>query len=140
MPKFKIEMELSTSEERILLADFPAQSDTITFNEELTEEENDRYVLNFSLPEKVDNINFQPLINIGRPLWLHFSSPVRSVRMVIVSYNYDYAKENKIYNIEAQDYASYVFSRNNVGLTLDTIHDEIFLDWLNTTVAPTINL
>jgi hypothetical protein len=48
--------------------------------------------------------------------------------MVITSYSPVIGSENLVYNIECQDYASYVFARNNVGLTLDTIDDEDFID------------
>jgi hypothetical protein len=48
--------------------------------------------------------------------------------MVITSYSPVIGTENLVYNIECQDYASYVFARNNAGLTLDTIEDEDFLD------------
>ena len=70
MPKFKIEMELASIHERISLADFDSSlnNSTITFNEQLTEDENDQYTLTFSLPEKIEGINLKNLINIGRPL------------------------------------------------------------------------
>jgi hypothetical protein len=48
--------------------------------------------------------------------------------MVITSFNVVIAPENNIFEINAQDYASYVFSRNNAGLTLNTFEDEDFLD------------
>ena len=132
MPKFKIEMELTSINERISLADFDSSlnNSTITFNEQLTEDENDQYNLTFSLPEEIEGISLKNLINIGRPLWLHLFAPVRSIRMAITSYSYAPGTENKIYEITAQDYASYVFSKNNVGLTFDTFTDENFLDWL----------
>lgn len=133
MPKFRIEMELTTKNERILIADFDSSrtsNNTITFNETLTEDLNDQFNLSFSIPEKVENVNFNNLIKVGRPLWLYFSSPVKSVRMVITSYSHQVTGENKIYNVEAQDYASFVFAKNNAGLTLDTFEDFDFLDWL----------
>lgn len=133
MPKFRIEMELTTKNERILIADFDSsqqKNNTITFDENLTEDLNDQFNLSFSIPEKVENVNFNNLIKVGRPLWLHFSSPVKSVRMVITSYSHQVTGENKIYNVEAQDYASFVFAKNNAGLTLDTFADFDFLDWL----------
>ena len=132
MSKFKIEMELSDASGRVLLADFDSNSNknnTITFDEQLTEEENDRFILSFSMPQKVNDFNFKALVRVGRPLWLYFSSPEKSIRMVISSYTVNDGSENSIYNIEAQDYASYVFSKNNVGLTFDTFTDEDFLDW-----------
>jgi hypothetical protein len=74
MPKFRIEMELTSINERLLLTDFDSNSDLIngiTFNEELNESENDRYVLNFVVAENIGRnkeINVGSLISIGRPL------------------------------------------------------------------------
>jgi hypothetical protein len=51
--------------------------------------------------------------------------------MVISSFSPVIGPKNVIYNIEAQDYASYSFAKNNVGLTLDTISDEDFNDWMD---------
>jgi hypothetical protein len=134
MPKFKIEMELTSINDRLLLTNFDSSENSIgglTFNENLSEEENGLYRLTFSLSEEIreyQDINFAKLIAIGRPLWLQLYEPRRSIRMVITSYSPVIGSENIIYEIEAQDYASYTFSRNNAGLTLDTIDDEEFLD------------
>jgi hypothetical protein len=74
MPKFRIEMELTSINERLLLTDFDSNSDLIngiTFNEELNESENDRYILNFVVAENIGRnkeINLGSLISIGRPL------------------------------------------------------------------------
>jgi hypothetical protein len=74
MPKFRIEMELTSINERLLLTDFDSNSDLIngiTFNEELNESENDRYSLNFVVAENIGRnkeINVGSLISIGRPL------------------------------------------------------------------------
>ena len=74
MPKFRIEMELTSINERLLLTDFDSNSDLIngiTFNEELNESENDRYSLNFVVAENIGRnkeINLGSLISIGRPL------------------------------------------------------------------------
>jgi len=136
MPKFKIEMELLSINERILLTDFDSErssNNSITFNESLTEEENGLYRLNFSIAEefgRTKDLNIGSLISIGRPIWLHTQKPSRSIRMVISSFSPVIGTDNVIYEIEAQDYASYVFARNNAGFTIDTIFDEDFLDWL----------
>ena len=132
MPKFKIEMELTSITERILLTDFDSSEQKfngITFNESLTEEENGIYNLSFSIAQKTygySEIQIEKLIAIGRPLWLHLTNPNRSIRMVITSFSPVIGSENIIYEIEAQDYASHTFSKNNAGLTLDTIEDEDF--------------
>lgn len=136
MPKFKIEMELTSINERILLTDFDSNNKNIngiTFNENLSEEENGLYRLNFSIAEEFgrkDKINIGSLISVGRPIWLHIYNPSKSIRMVISSFSPVIGPENTIYDIEAQDYASYAFARNNAGLTLDTIGDEDFEDWM----------
>ena len=136
MPKFRIEMELTSINERLLLTDFDSNNDSstgITFNEDLNESENDRYTLNFSIAEKIGRnkeINVGSLISIGRPIRLYLYNPNRMIRMVISSFAPVIGPENLIYNVEAQDYASYVFSKNNAGLNLDTFQDEDFLEWL----------
>ena len=136
MPKFKIEMELTSITERILLTDFDSSEQKfngITFNESLTEEENGLYRLNFSIAEefgRTKDLNIGSLISVGRPIWLYTEKPNRSIRMVISSFTPVIGPENVIYEIEAQDYASYAFAKNNAGLTLDTIFDEDFLDWM----------
>jgi hypothetical protein len=71
MPKFKIELELSSINDRILLTDFDSSADSIggiTFNESFSEEENDIYNLSFSIAEKINGISLEKLIAIGRPL------------------------------------------------------------------------
>lgn len=50
--------------------------------------------------------------------------------MVISSISPVIGPSNLVFNVEAQDYASYVFSKNNAGLSLDTIDSEDFLEWL----------
>lgn len=50
--------------------------------------------------------------------------------MVISSFRVAIAPEKNILEVTAQDYASYAFSKNNAGLTLNTFEDEDFLDWL----------
>ena len=136
MPKFKIEMELTSINERILLTDFDSsenKNNGVTFNENLSEEENGIYNLSFSIAEEFgrkDKINIGSLISVGRPIWLHLYNPNKLVRMVISSFTPVIGPENIIYEIETRDYASYAFARNNAGLTLDTIEDDDFVDWM----------
>jgi hypothetical protein len=74
MPQFKIEMELTSVNERILLTDFDSTQsklEGLTFNETLNEEENDRYTLSFQLTGKSGRAREIPLgklISIGRPV------------------------------------------------------------------------
>jgi len=133
MPKFKIELELNDINERILLTEFDSSENNIggiTFNESLTENENDQYTLTFSVAQETSNIPIEKLISIGRPVWLHTYNPNKSIRMVISSFRVVVAPEKNILEVTAQDYASYAFSKNNAGLTLNTFQDEDFLDWL----------
>ena len=135
MPKFKIEMELTSPSERITLADYDSTNnpEALTFEETLNEEENDLKILSFRLPQKFgqnNSLSFSNYIAIGRPIWLTLYNPTRVIRMAISSYSIEPAMENAIYTIEAQDYASFIFARNNAGLTLDTALDEDFWEWL----------
>ena len=145
MPKFQIELELSSINDRLLLTNFDSSENSIgglTFNENLSEEENGLYRLTFSLSQEINEypeIDISRLIAIGRPLWLQLYDPRRSIRMAITSYSPVIGSENIIYEIEAQDYASYTFSRNNAGLTLNTFEDEEFLDWLRLYGKTTMN-
>ena len=135
MPRFKIEMELTSPAERILLADYNSESsfNTLTFEESFSEEENDLKTLSFRLLEKFgenNSLSFSSYIAIGRPIWLTLYDPIRVIRMAINSYSIEPGVENSIYSIQAQDYASFIFTRNNAGLNLDTALDEEFWDWL----------
>jgi hypothetical protein len=71
MPKFQIELELSSINDRLLLTNFDSSENSIgglTFNENLSEEENGIYNLTFSMQEKVNEVSLERLIAIGRPL------------------------------------------------------------------------
>lgn len=70
MANFKIELELRGGE-RVLLTDYDSDREyniNNTSDEQLSEEENDVYTLSFSIIGKVDNINFDSILNINRPL------------------------------------------------------------------------
>lgn len=114
----------------MLLTDFDSSkpSKTITFNEQLQEGENDSYSLSFDMPEFIEDgqIRTGSFIAVGRVLRLTYSKPERKVWFVIKSFSIGEGRDNFIYSIEAQDYAGYVFARNNVGLNLDTIEDQDF--------------
>lgn len=135
MSKFKIELELNDINERILISDYDSSTnsnETLTFNEEVNIVENDVYTLNFSISDNLGrpNISIKSLMNVGRPLWLYTYKPNRAIRMVITSISPVIGSDNVIYNVTANDYASFVFSKNNAGLNLDTINDDNFLNWL----------
>ena len=130
MAKFKIELELRGGE-RVLLTDYDSDREyniNNTSDEQLSEEENDVYTLSFSIIGKVDNINFDSILNINRPLWLTYGRDNKTLKMIITNIQESRKEFNKIYEIEAQDYASAIFLKNNVGLYLDTFEDEDFLN------------
>ena len=106
-------------------------SRNISFDETLEENENDAYTLTFSVPEYLESgIRTGSLISIGRVLRLTFSNPERVVWFVVNNFQIGEGTENFIYSVSAQDYVSYVFSRNNAGLNLDTIEDQDFWEWM----------
>ena len=126
MPSFKIEMELANQNEKVTLTNFSTENPTgLTFNENLTEEQNSHYNLTFDIA-KQNNIDVGAYIIIGRPIWLTMTNPDKLVRLVISNYSPKITPDNIIYTVETQDYASYAFARNNVGLNLDTINGEPF--------------
>jgi len=134
MPKFRIEMELQSINERILIANFDSennQNECMTFDETLTENENDQFNLSFSIANKFGRTDFTigSYISIGRPLWLHLDDRNKSIRMAITSFSTEIGAENLIYNVEAIDYASSMFSKNNVGLILDSFDSPDYLDF-----------
>ena len=148
MAKFKLELGLrnpnydplsdqpTAQYSRILLADFdsnnPNNSNSISFNEQLTEEANDNYTLSFSIPERVNEIDLSKVIQLGRVLFLTFAKPQREVMMVITTIKPNTGGKgiNRILDIEARDYASYAFARNNVGLFFDTFEDEDYNNFI----------
>lgn len=134
MAKFKLELDLG-NDNWMLLTDYDSsssiESTSIVFEEELNEEINDSYTLNFKCPNTLDGIPVGKLFVIGRVIKLTFSNPQRVVLFVISSYSLEDGKDNFIYNVEARDYVSYTWSKNNAGLNLDTIDDQDFLDWMD---------
>jgi len=136
MPKFRIEMELQDINERILIANFDSKNnktEAMTFNETLTENENDQFSLTFSIANKFNrnNISIGSYISVNRPLWLHLDDQNKSIRMAITSFSTVIGPDNIIYQVEAQDYASSMFSKNNAGLTVDTITSLDYMDFKN---------
>ena len=139
MKKFKIELELSAENERLLLENYEInkkESLGITFDEQLREGENDSYELTFSLfaSEEVFGFDIERLISIGRPLWLTLDND-KKIRFIIRGFVKDTTPKGKRFDLQCQEYASFVFSRNNVGLTIDTF-EEFYWDWLEYTSFP----
>lgn len=102
---------------------------TITYNENLVENENDQYTLTFSITRD-DSFNLNDIFRIGRKLKLECENHEGDnyIDLVISSISPEGNSDNIIYNITATDYVSYIFSKNNIGLTFDTLTDE---EWIN---------
>ena len=124
MAKFKLELQLK-KDSWMLLTDFDSSkpSKTITFNEQLQEGENDSYSLSLTCLNLSKTDKFTgSLIAVGRVLRLTYSKPERKVGLWLKTL---VLGRDNLFTASAQDYG-YVFARNNVGLTLDTIDDEDF--------------
>jgi len=104
----------------------------MTFNENLTEAEHDRYDLTFDIVDKPSPLfpitfKLSASLRTGRELKLFKDGELTNyISLIISSINVNLQKENNIYNVTAQDYASYVWSKNNIGLNFDSLTDEEF--------------
>ncbi len=121
------------------------ENNTLIYNENLTENENNQFNLTFSFSSVVasslrfpSNLSLINILRIGRKLKLECEnhSGTNYIDLIITSISPVGKPSNIIYNINAIDYFSYIFSKNNVGLTLDTIEDE---DWLEQNLDSNIN-
>jgi len=119
----------------ILLSDYQIgrqSNQMMTFNENLTESEHDRYDLTFDIvdsPSSFFPIAFKlsSLLRTGRELKLFKDGELTNyISLIISSISLNIQKENNIFSITAQDYASYVWSKNNTGLNFDSLTDEEF--------------
>ena len=141
---FKIYFEYK--EQEILLSEYTSlKVSTNTLDEELNEEENGRYSLSFRVPKKLENTSNLPTdfdlnkyLKIGRKLRLDifskgdFAAP-ETIYFIISSIAPEGSNDNIMWSIEATDYLSFIFSKNNTELTLDTLNDEDYFDWLEET-------
>jgi len=98
----------------ILLSDYEIGRPTnqmLTYDENLSEQEHDRYDFSFSVVD-TDNfgVNFNLIDNlkIGRELKLYRDDDTKYILLVVTGINPDLQKENNTYSITSQDYASYV--------------------------------
>ena len=121
----------------ILLTDYVIgrlNNNALTMNENLNEAEHDRYDLTFNIVDKpftsapVD-FNFSSSLRIGRELKLFRDGETTDYISLIVSSIVPVLNSsNNLYNVTAQDYASYIWSRNNTGLNFDSFTNEEFID------------
>lgn len=106
----------------------------LTFDEQLTEEENNKYRLEFKTVAQLGRSQFSPQFNpiqklkIGRKLKLYLGDSQSPIWLIITSISPENQLHNIVYNISAQDYASYYFSRNGIGLEFSSFEDEDFLE------------
>lgn len=113
------------------------ETSNITFNESLSENENDQYTLTFSIVDIfAKNQRFPAVtvlgqyLRIGRKLRLECENheSTNYIDFIISSISPEGKPSNIIYNITATDYFSYIARRNNIGLNLDSIEDGEWLD------------
>lgn len=122
-------------DKKILFSEYNPGKSSITIEETFTEEENNRYVLNFKILKKYgeeiqNNFKIEDFIKIGRGIVLENEEFPSGLELVISSISPEGSEDNIVWNVTCQDFASYVFSRNNVDFFLDTIQDEEYLIWL----------
>lgn len=88
------------------------KNNSLTYNERLDEEENDRYILSFSIAENTGEGNIpvkvSDYLRIGRVLVLELFGPRKKLKLVITSISPVGSSKNIIWNITAEDYPSVV--------------------------------
>ena len=72
-------------------------------------------------------------IKVGRIIQLESENPYFKKKFVISSIGpVEGETENEdFFEVVAEDFASFIFSRNNVGMTLDTMVDDDYIEWLD---------
>ena len=117
---------------------------SLTFDENLEKELNDRHTLTFSVLKEVGIAGVQ-LYNFfkGRKKirleYDQFDSD-NYVDFIISSVSPVKTSDNILYNFTCEDYASFKFTRNNIGLNLNTFDDEDWLEYLNDSDEPIGNI
>ena len=96
---------------------------TITYDEQLSEAENDQFTLTFSMPRyvAVDTDNLQQIRNywldivkMGSRLQLIIDDK-RRIDFIVSAVAPALSRSNIVYNFTAQDEVSYLWSRHNLG-------------------------
>jgi hypothetical protein len=131
MKQFKLYIYINTTE-KILITDFPTRRVNLTFDEKLVEDQNNKYSLSFTISSdvQIEDINFSNLFKIGKKIELEVFDPFKKVDFIISSISPQFNSTNNLWLIQAEDYASYIFSKNNIGLEIDTIEGEDFLEYI----------
>lgn len=127
----------------ILISSFntsSGESKGFTFNENLTINLNDFYELSFSFSSEIPEVGINPIkiLKIGSKLKLIIDENENNViELIINSISPEIKNKRIVYNANAIDYASYTFTKNNVGLNLNTFED---IDFLEKTEDKTSNI
>lgn len=137
MKGFKLSF-YNNSGQLILLSNYDNENNnTLTFDENLTEEENNRYNLTFSIVDKISNANRFPIntrlinsLRIGRKLRLECENHDGDnyIDFIIISISPEGKPDNIVYKISAVDHFSYNMTRASVGITYDSIEDTTLLE------------
>lgn len=106
----------------------------VHYNENLSEEENNVYNFSFEVSKNdlvIDGVNFFNLIKNGRVLKLVLTKPNKTIYFVINSISPTSYETNMVLNVSCVEWFSFIMSRNNIGLTLDTMDTSSeYWEWL----------
>ena len=122
----------------ILISDYEvgrAKNQMLTINEQLTEQEHDRFDLAFEVVEKPSNFlpsgfSFGGNFKVGREIRMSRDNDTietKRIDFIITSVTPNFFSDSLVFSITCQDYASYVWSKNNSGLEFDSFTDEEML-------------
>jgi hypothetical protein len=129
--KFKIYI-IDNNGKEILISDYQENKETLTFNENLSQEENNNYVLSFSISQNYkdyfpQSFNLFNYLKIGRELILERPEKEGRTNFIIDSISPEGRNQDIIWNIVAKDYISYNLSKNNIGFNLNTFESDEYL-------------
>lgn len=109
---------------------------SLTFDENLEKELNDRHTLTFSILKDVGiaGVQLYNFLKVGKKIRLEYdqfnNDNDNYVDFIISSVSPVKTSDNILYNFTCEDYASFKFTRNNIGLNLNTFDDEDWLEYL----------
>lgn len=107
---------------------------SLTFDENLEKELNDRHTLTFSTLKEVGiaGVQLYKFLKVGKKIRLEYDQfdSNNYVDFIISSVSPVKTSDNILYNFTCEDYASFKFTRNNIGLNLNTFDDEDWLEYL----------
>ena len=109
---------------------------SLTFDEHLEKELNDRHTLTFSILKEVGiaGVQLYNFLKVGKKIRLEYdqfnNDNDNYVDFIISSISPVKTSDNILYNFTCEDYASFKFTRNNIGLNLNTFDDEDWIEYL----------